>query len=378
MGGAYISQKILSNKILVWFGLISFPLYLWHWPLLSFARILESETPNRTIRISCVFLSVVLAWITYKFIERPLRFKNNFKFKIPILFAMIVLIGISGYIIYLRNGKNVNSISITQPDSTEFLHDSAQNCKKYFPDWSKITDHECMMQKPFGNKIAIIGDSHANHLYLGIAEKTKDGVALFPASCAAPFINISSGTSDIDPNIVRVRKNAYQLINSAYNFIFQDPNIKTVILGHNPDCSYIDAKDMENLQEKDVDKILEDGIRRTLDLLLKSKKEVLILLDSPHLPYDPSKCAIRSIRAIGRNKCVFPKEYSGGQKKYNSIIKRIIKDYPSVKVYDLFEPFCDEDSCYISKDNVILYNDRDHLSYGGSRFVAPFILNRLE
>ena len=135
---------------------------------------------------------------------------------------------------------------------------------------------------------------------------------------------------------------------------------------------------MENLQEKDVDKILEDGIRRTLDLLLKSKKEVLILLDSPHLPYDPSKCAIRSIRAIGRNKCVFPKEYSGGQKKYNSIIKRIIKDYPSVKVYDLFEPFCDEDSCYISKDNVILYNDRDHLSYGGSRFVAPFILNRLE
>ncbi len=96
------------------------------------------------------------------------------------------------------------------------------------------------------------------------------------------------------------------------------------------------------------------------------------------MPYDPSKCAIRSIRAIGRNKCVFPKEYSGGQKKYNSIIKRIIKDYPSVKVYDLFEPFCDEDSCYISKDDVILYNDRDHLSYGGSRFVAPFILNRLE
>nr|WP_314218038.1 acyltransferase [uncultured Campylobacter sp.] len=173
MGGAYISQKILSNKILVWFGLISFPLYLWHWPLLSFARILESETPNRTIRIFCVLLSVLLAWVTYKFIERPLRFKNNFKFKIPILFAIIVLIGILGYIIYLRNGKNANSItqfsSVTQLDPAKFLHDSAQNCKKYFPDWSKIIDHECMMQKPFGNKIAIIGDSHANHLYLGIA-----------------------------------------------------------------------------------------------------------------------------------------------------------------------------------------------------------------
>jgi hypothetical protein len=71
---AWLNRKVLSNKILVWFGLISFPLYLWHWPLLSFGRILYSDTPPLNYRVLAVLLSVFLAWITMKFVERPLRF----------------------------------------------------------------------------------------------------------------------------------------------------------------------------------------------------------------------------------------------------------------------------------------------------------------
>lgn len=47
---AWLNRVVLSNRVLVWFGLISFPLYLWHCPLLSFARIVESQTPSREIR----------------------------------------------------------------------------------------------------------------------------------------------------------------------------------------------------------------------------------------------------------------------------------------------------------------------------------------
>jgi peptidoglycan/LPS O-acetylase OafA/YrhL len=72
----WVNRTILSNQVAVWFGLISFPLYLWHWPLLSFARIVESEVPSRNIRLAAVVLSIVLAWLTYKFVERPLRFGN--------------------------------------------------------------------------------------------------------------------------------------------------------------------------------------------------------------------------------------------------------------------------------------------------------------
>ena len=62
---AWVNSIILSNKVVVWFGLISFPLYLWHWPLLSFARILEDEVPTCNIRIAAILLSITLAWLTY-------------------------------------------------------------------------------------------------------------------------------------------------------------------------------------------------------------------------------------------------------------------------------------------------------------------------
>ena len=63
---------VLSNKILVWFGLISFPLYLWHWPLISFARIVESDFPNENYRVISIIVSIILSWITYKYLEKAI------------------------------------------------------------------------------------------------------------------------------------------------------------------------------------------------------------------------------------------------------------------------------------------------------------------
>ena len=99
---AWVNRTILSNKVVVWFGLISFPLYLWHWPILSFARIVEIEVSSRNIRIGAVFLSIVLAWFTYKFVERPLRFGKHGKVKVSVLILLMTLIGTLGYYTYKR------------------------------------------------------------------------------------------------------------------------------------------------------------------------------------------------------------------------------------------------------------------------------------
>jgi peptidoglycan/LPS O-acetylase OafA/YrhL len=75
--GAWFNRVILSNRVLVWFGLISYPLYLWHWLLLSFATIIEGGgflALPRDVRFAAVAISVLLAWLTYRFVERPLRF----------------------------------------------------------------------------------------------------------------------------------------------------------------------------------------------------------------------------------------------------------------------------------------------------------------
>lgn len=62
---AWLNNAILSNRLLVWFGLASFPLYLWHWPLISFVRVIEGVSPPISIRMATVVSSIILSWLTY-------------------------------------------------------------------------------------------------------------------------------------------------------------------------------------------------------------------------------------------------------------------------------------------------------------------------
>jgi peptidoglycan/LPS O-acetylase OafA/YrhL len=66
-------NRLLSHRWLVWIGLISYPLYLWHWPLLAFAQIQASTPIALPTRLGLVALSVLLAWLTFEWIERPSR-----------------------------------------------------------------------------------------------------------------------------------------------------------------------------------------------------------------------------------------------------------------------------------------------------------------
>jgi len=71
---AVINRTLLSNKIMVALGLISYPLYLWHWAILSYLRIMQGEVPLWWHRVLAVLLAVGLSILTYKFIEKPIRF----------------------------------------------------------------------------------------------------------------------------------------------------------------------------------------------------------------------------------------------------------------------------------------------------------------
>jgi peptidoglycan/LPS O-acetylase OafA/YrhL len=101
---AWLNRTILSQRVVVWFGLISYPLYLWHWPLLSFTRIVEAELPSRETRIGIILLSVLLAWLTYRFIEKPFRFARHTIPKTFFLLALMVAVGGAGYTSYARDG----------------------------------------------------------------------------------------------------------------------------------------------------------------------------------------------------------------------------------------------------------------------------------
>ena len=73
--GGVLNRYLLSNRVMVWIGLISYPLYLWHWPLLAYARIVAGGEPSLQVRIAMVVASVVLAWATYRFLERFVKLR---------------------------------------------------------------------------------------------------------------------------------------------------------------------------------------------------------------------------------------------------------------------------------------------------------------
>lgn len=93
--GAWLNRHLLSNRLLVGIGLVSYPLYLWHWPILSFLRINYGEAPFPALRWAGIGLSLVLAWATYRWIERPLRFHRSPR-TVPLLLGGLVLVAGAG------------------------------------------------------------------------------------------------------------------------------------------------------------------------------------------------------------------------------------------------------------------------------------------
>ena len=174
---AWINRAILSNRIAIWFGLISFPLYLWHWPLLSFARIVESVTPSPGFRIAAIALSVGLAWVTYKVVERPIRFGGHGNAKAVVLVALLVVIGSIGYGTYVNDGIESRPIARHFASiKSEFVRAPTVDvgCLDYIGDRAPLFPYCRFSDANSRETVAVIGDSHAYVAYPGIAEYLKE------------------------------------------------------------------------------------------------------------------------------------------------------------------------------------------------------------
>jgi len=99
--GAWLNRHVLGSKPMVWVGLISYPLYLWHWPLLAYLRIVEGAEPERDHRIAAIAAAIGLAWLTYRFVELRLRRSDGRKV-VQGLVAGMVLIAVIGALAFAR------------------------------------------------------------------------------------------------------------------------------------------------------------------------------------------------------------------------------------------------------------------------------------
>lgn len=385
---AVINKYLLSNPVMVFIGLISYPLYLWHWPLLSLAYICEGQQPASWIRICAVLIAVILSVLTYFFIEPPLRYGKHPKIKAVLLFLVLLAIGICGYKVFSSNGfperfeanKQISEEELIIKNRTgkyynvfSIFDEYIDNCKVVFPHWDDVDPlTPCAMQNKAGlNNIAIIGSSHAAHLFYGLydlAKKYHDSIALFSKGSQSPFINLQSQ--------IEGRLDWYKRITDGYNYVLNHQNIKTVILADisAPD-SYID---LENPNEKDFKNILSNAVRRSLNIL--KGRNVIIVLDIPWLPFDPKICSnIRPFKLTAMQ-CSFKNESSPNYSQLTlakDVITKISKDFDNVKVVDLSHFFCDEVQCGAVIDGKVMYFDLLHLNINGSKLVAPHIYTQI-
>ena len=96
-------NRILTSRALVGLGLISYPLYLFHWPLLSFWKIITLKTPSASIASGLIIAAISLAAIVYFIVEKPIRQKNGSKTSLFLILLMFI-IGCIGLNLYQRDG----------------------------------------------------------------------------------------------------------------------------------------------------------------------------------------------------------------------------------------------------------------------------------
>ena len=106
---AWLNRFFLMNRFAVWIGLISYPLYLWHWPILSYLHIIEDGTPHRDKRIGAIIIAILFAWLTYKFIEKPIRYSSRQNLSSLILLLLMMTLGGVGYLVSIGDFSKSNT-----------------------------------------------------------------------------------------------------------------------------------------------------------------------------------------------------------------------------------------------------------------------------
>jgi peptidoglycan/LPS O-acetylase OafA/YrhL len=378
-GHAWFNRVILSNRVLVWIGLISYPLYLWHWPLLSFARIIEGETPPATIRIAAVFLSFALAWLTYRFVEIPLRFGKRSKWKVIALIVLMVAVGISGRVIKNLDGLEERSaVKAWSKNKVELERLPAKDeaCKAYV-NIKEPPFPYCRYTKGMApNIVAVIGDSHAHVAYPGIAKKLQEngiGTILMANSSCPPFMGGEHGTSEEEKRLCKNR------IDTIIRILNDRSDIKHVfIFSRGP--VYLTGKGFgEELKTTNGHPIIETDVFRsslqsTIDVLNRYGKKVYYVTENPELGIDATAYLSRPFRIGAKTRPALSKEIVlARQKDYLNMLGML----SGVTVINALKSFCSVDTCLaLTENDILLYQDSDHLSVTGSDFQANTVLRQ--
>lgn len=384
---SWFNQTVLSHRLLVGIGLISYPLYLWHWPLLSFATILEQNQPAWQVRSLCIAVAFLLAWLTYVCIERPARFGRHLKAKTYSLITLMLITACLGFATYASEGfKSRFANQLIEVQIADLTFDMPTSSDWYC---SQVSNEgpRCLASGPAPTAV-VMGDSHALTIYPGLVARFQSKgqtLALYGGSDGCPpLLNVV--IQDIGGDV----RNCLQKGTQAILRIIQDPAIKEVILTSRGPM-YTTGQGFGDIESSQFgtwvlhfegeergfrsnEQVFLKGLASTLDALKAADKKITFLHDVPELGFDIRSCfSFRPMALSNQVKmpCAVAKsDFLARTEIHRAAVDQILSARPEVKVIDLAQALCEDQWCFGAKNDVLLYMDDDHLSRRGAEYVV--------
>ena len=336
-----VSRYLLSNKVMVYLGLISYPLYLWHWVLLSFIRITESGEVTQEIRLGAIILALLLAILTYHFIEKPIQSSKFSKQKTIALIILMLLVAFIGFNFYKRDGLSFRSISYKNVDSI-FVN--------YLKEDGADRQEGCHPHHSNNKKILVWGDSHAQMLGYGIKKILPQNWQFLLITQPGCKPTIILNLKEVKTDCERINFFASEQINQSH------PEIVLLSQRDSWDPSKVDLL-YENLIKMGVKKVLYLGKSPEWN----AKLPKIIYRTSWRTPPKYSKVGL-NLKAL----------------KLDLIAKDQFQANPRKQYIDLIDLLCNREGClvYIGADIAtgITSFDTNHLSPAASEYVAIELL----
>ncbi|ANL26681.1 acyltransferase 3 family protein [Rhizobium phaseoli] len=197
---AIINHYFVGNRWAAYIGLISYPIYLWHWPLLAFARIAIGGDLSLQLKVSIVAASIGLGWVTYLLLERPLRFGSLQGPAVGILVAGGILIACLGAATVASGGLPGRFPAVVQ-DLADYRYPQYEDQYRVSTCFLRPDQgpgdfaNACAKDLDLSRGILLWGDSHAAHLYSGlmkIAEPNGIPVAQLNSASCPPVLGFNS------------------------------------------------------------------------------------------------------------------------------------------------------------------------------------------
>ena len=384
LGGVSMISTALSWRPVVFIGLISYSLYLWHWPVIVYTRLLAVHEPSSSIIVAMLAVIFVLSVLSWRYVETPFR-KGSLLHKPGQLLKASALASLAiillGAVLVVTDGLP-GRYEAFFPESFDKDHQRWDDCKDV-TDRLDSGDGLCDLGAPGVEPGFLLwGDSHAESLASGVdLSAVGAGVAgsFATESACAPLLHIER------PG----RRKCEEFNAAVLAYLALHPELETVILvsrwalvsrgtrykEESGDPVILRDLLSDQSTKKANEELFELGLRRTVDALLELDRRVVIVGMVPEVGFEvPSAYLIAELTGREVSALIAPTAQEYRQR--HGVASQLFAELGGNAAVDVIEPstaLCDEERCAVVTRGVPLYRDSNHLSTFGARFLAPLL-----